>query len=442
MNKGTSNPRLAAVLALIKMESDTVYSEKVLDEILSKSALEGSDRRLAARIFYGCVSRKITLETIISQYSSKPANKLDNTVAAILKSALYQLLWLDTIPDNAAVDESVKLTKALKQPHTSGFVNAVLRSFLRAEKAYKLPDEKFTRLSVEYSVNTDIARLLCESFPDEIATDFLENSFEEVPVFVAVNTLKCNTEEIAELTEKYTFTQTILPNVFIYKNSGIVKSKDFKKGKFYIQDLSSALACYALNPLKNERILDICAAPGSKSFTMACLSGGNAEIIACDISENRTAKIIDGSKRLGISSVKAYTADGRIFNDKLGFFDKILCDVPCSGLGVIRRKPEIRYKSPADFAELPQIQYEILENAAHYAKPGTEIIYSTCTLNPAENEAVVTRFLDAHPEFETMTFNEHFGKPFGKSMVTLFPHDFGGDGFFTAKLKKTKNKDG
>jgi 16S rRNA (cytosine967-C5)-methyltransferase len=170
---------------------------------------------------------------------------------------------------------------------------------------------------------------------------------------------------------------------------------------------------------------------------MACNSGDNAEITACDIHENRTAKITEGAQRLGIKSITALTADGRIFNKNLGFFDKILCDVPCSGLGIIRRKPEIRYKSVSSFTELPQIQYEILNNAARYAKHGTEILFSTCTLNPAENESVISRFLQNHNDYEAVSFNETFGKPFGNHSVTLFPSDFGGDGFFMAKLKKT-----
>jgi 16S rRNA (cytosine967-C5)-methyltransferase len=461
-----NNPRFAAVSALLKMSAGKIgasdtgdtgdtagkagensltgFSDKVLNSVLEKSELSGSDRKLAARIFYGCVSRQMTLDLIISQYSTKQLDLIDKITLNILRTAIYQLLWCDSVPDSAAVDESVKLTRQFRKPQASGFVNAVLRGFLRADKRFSYPenpenpDNPELHLIYEFSVNPEFLKMLTDTYGTAKATEFLADSLCDPPVFTAINTCLCDKDETAKLIEKYSFTPTIMPNLMIYKNSGIVKSKDFKQGKFYIQDISSFMCCTALSPQKNDRILDMCAAPGGKSFTLCELMSDSGEIIACDIHQNRANLITQGAARLRLGSIKAVTLDAAVYSPDLGQFDKILCDVPCSGYGVIRRKPEIRYKSPSEFAGLPEIQFSILENAAHYAKIGTEIVYSTCTLNKAENEDVVKRFLALHPEFSPMSFLEDLGRPFGNSCVTLFPSDFGGDGFFIAKMKKAR----
>ena len=218
----------------------------------------------------------------------------------------------------------------------------------------------------------------------------------------------------------------------------MTRTDAFAQGMFHVQDLASQLCCLALDPQLGDTVLDLCAAPGGKSFTLAELMEDRGQLYAFDLHTNRVKLIAQGAQRLHLQCVHARTGDASLHNPELPQADRVLCDVPCSGLGVIRRKPEIKYKDPAAFTGLPPVQAKILENAAHYVKPGGYLVYSTCTLSRAENDGVVDGFLQQHPEFEGVSFLETLGEPFGNWKVTLHPGCFGSDGFFMAKLKRAR----
>ena len=232
--------------------------------------------------------------------------------------------------------------------------------------------------------------------------------------------------------------ETVLDGCYKIENGDVTKLESFENGLFHVQDIASQLCCHALSPDEGDTVLDVCAAPGGKTFTMAELMNNGGKIFAFDIHEHRVKLIRNGAKRLGITNISAETGNAAVYNEKMPMADKILCDVPCSGLGVIRRKPEIKYKNYEEFERLPEIQYRILETAASYLKKGGELVYSTCTVNPAENGQVIDRFLNEHRNFEGITFLEELGKPFGEYKVTLFPENFNSDGFFISKIKRTE----
>jgi 16S rRNA (cytosine967-C5)-methyltransferase len=297
-----------------------------------------------------------------------------------------------------------------------GFVNAVLRQFLRDKKAFPLP-EGHDGIKVKYSINPEIFDSFVSDYGAEKAAEILDSFSSEEVTYIRLNNKRFTTADLPE-----GFRETDIPNVYSVNNLHL-KSEEFIAGVYHIQDYSCAYACNLMEIAGNEDILDVCAAPGGKSFTLAEMTSGT--IYSCDINYKRLSKIEDGIKRLGLANIKTFINDGKVFNESFPKFSRILCDVPCSGLGVIRKKPEIRYKNFADIVHLPDVQYDILSNSVRYLTEDGILLYSTCTLRKAENEDVVNRFLDSHKEFTAQ-------------MKTIFPGDYNSDGFFTAKLKRNK----
>ena len=344
---------------------------------------------------------------------------------------------MDSVPDSAAVNESVKLAKEFKKSSASGMVNAILRNFIRKGKKYKIPQDKITKMSVEYSAPVWLIKSLIKDYGEESAENLLSDSIGEPPLYIRLNNLRVGEfpESQAYESEKSEY----LP--FCYKISGkcladgIENSDMFSAGWFHVQDLASQLCCNSLNPNENDTVLDICAAPGGKTFTMAEMMNGKGKIYSFDLHEHRVQLIKNGIKTLGLENVSAEVGDATVFNSEIPKCTKVLCDVPCSGFGTIRRKPEIKYKNPEDFAELPEIQYNIAENALRYLDDGGEMIYSTCTLRKAENDDVVWKLLENHPEIELVKLPEPLGSRF-EAAASIFPMHFGSDGFFIAKLRK------
>ncbi|MBR6580516.1 MAG: 16S rRNA (cytosine(967)-C(5))-methyltransferase RsmB [Ruminococcus sp.] len=434
-----ADARYTAAKLLDKTLKNDSYSNIQLNSGLERSDLDAQGKRLCTAIYYGVIQRKITLDYILAQYCSRPLGKMDSIIVTILRCGIYQILYMDSIPDNAAVNESVRLAKQFGKTSASGMVNAVLRNFIRGgKKIFSKPvNNKIKEFSVMYSISEELSESLICDYGEEIARRFAEFSAEvEKRTYIRRNPLKCTHEELLKaLNGVEIFTEDEL--CYWLEGGAVISTDAFKSGYFHVQDISSQLCCMALAPTENDIVLDICAAPGGKTFTMAEMMNGKGEIHAFDLHEKRVKLIRDGAERLGLANISAKAGDASVYNEDIPKCTKILCDVPCSGFGVISHKPEIKYKSLSEFERLPEIQYNIAENALNYLAVGGEMVYSTCTVRKAENEAVVERLLKNHPEIELAEMPEFYGRKFGNP-VTFFPDDFCGDGFFVAKFKKIK----
>lgn len=431
------NSRKEALKLLNKTFRDSSYSNILLDSVLSESEMSTQDKKFLTVLYYGIIERKIYLDYVISYYSSKKLSKLDLTILNILRMGIYQLKFMDSVPDNAAVNESVKLTKAFKVSSASGFVNAVLRHFIRDAKTVPEPVNDLEKMSVRYSVDKSIIKKIFTDYGQEFSQRFLDRACTKAPVFLRINTIRdrdCVIDDLPAGVQELEFP----PDCFRAESGELTSSQAFRNGLFHVQDISSQIACLILAPVKDEKVLDLCSAPGGKAFTMAELMENKGHITAFDIHENRAALVQDGASRLGLTNITARQGDARVHYSEYDGADKVLCDVPCSGIGVIRKKPEIRYKDAADFTELPDIQYQILCNGASYLKPGGVLVYSTCTLNRSENDEIIDKFLSEHTEYDKAEISGIPGLPSGSYKVTLGDDIFGGDGFFISKIKRKK----
>ena len=334
-------------------------------------------------------------------------------------------------------------------------VNAILRGFIREGKRLPLPQDAIAAMSVQYSVPQPLLNALLADYDTETITAFLADALEVPPIYMRRNPLFAGNgqtlsgaEPVPAVPDAYLLKKrgetAEIPTVIDGKEtvpidlcrSGLISESMALGSAMHIQDLASQLCCMALDPQPGETVLDVCAAPGGKSFTIAELMQDKGTVFAYDLHEKRVGLIRQGAEKLKLSSIKAQIGDARKTEKPQA--DRILCDVPCSGFGVIRRKPEIRYKSLAESAGLPEIQYAILEASAKALKPGGVLVYSTCTVLKRENEDVVRRFLAAHPEYalEKPWQNLPALAEYGQEMTTLFPQMLGSDGFFIAKMRK------
>ena len=435
--------RQIAYEILFKIQQENAYSNLALDSALEIAGLEARDSSLVSALVYGTLERLIVLDFNISQYMKRPVKNTKPEILTVLRLGAYQLLFMDKIPASAAVNESVKLIKKTKSSFASGLVNAVLHKI--AKEGLKLPDNgdnKIEYLSVKYSVPEKLVSFWIKSYGLKDAIGIIETSLDKPKTFVRVNTQKTTQEELKILLEKNNVIVQqcdILNNVLIlYQSGSIEKLQAFKDGLFHVQDLSSQLCCEALCAKPGDVIFDMCSAPGGKAFTLAQSIGEKGRVYAFDIYDSRLELIKSGAKRLNLSNIVISNHDAGIYDDNLGFADKVLCDVPCSGLGIIRRKPEIRYKELDDIDKLPHLQYFILCNASKYLKNGGFLAYSTCTLNPKENEEVCDLFLKNHPNFSAVYVLPNIINRYGTgSYLNLMPHINDTDGFFIALFLKT-----
>lgn len=433
-----TNPRYLAVRLLCKTFSGGSFSNIQLDSGLKNSDMDEHGRKLCSAVYYGVIERKIYLDFIISKFSSRPPEKMDSAVLNILRCGLYQIIFMENIPDSASVNESVSLAKKFGKTSASGMINAVLRNFIRHGKSVEMPKNRLESYSVKYSAPVELVKSLIDDYGEELAENLLADALGSPPVTVRMNPLKCSEEEFKNSLGGIKAEKSgIISDCFTLSGGDSVRTEAFEKGFFHVQDIASQLCSLALSPTENDTVLDICSAPGGKAFTMAQLMHGKGLIMAFDLHEKRVKLIRDGAERLGLSNIKTAVGDASVFNPELPKFTKILCDVPCSGLGAIRRKPEIKYKNFADFSGLPDIQYRIAENSLNYLEIGGELVYSTCTLRKAENQRVVERLLSQHPEIESVRLPEPLGEIFG-CMADIFPCRFGSDGFFISKFRKVR----
>ena len=431
-----------AALEALKRTEKGAYSTIALDNILVKAGLDDRDRALASALFYGVQENQTQLDAAIAALLRKPNQKLENDVRHILRMGIYQLGYMDRIPDSAAVDEAVKLTRQTGHNAAAGFVNGILRGYIRAGKRTPLPDRKkepLLWLSLKYSCPMWIAELWVNAYGEEICESIMSTFSGRPPIFARVNTTRCTRRELIEKlagegveAREY----PILPDAVELENTGDVEQlQTYRDGLFHVQDIASQLCARAVEARRGDTVLDACAAPGGKSFTIAQTAGDDCTVIACDIHTSRVDLIESGAKRLGLASVKPRRRDASAEGSKI-LADRVLCDVPCSGLGVIRRKPDIKNKSRSELENLPELQYTILTANAACVKPGGRLVYSTCTLNPAENAGVFDRFLAENSGFEPVALQLPEGvkrrieEP--EHQLTLFPERDGWDGFFMA----------
>lgn len=428
------------VCELLEKLEKSAYSNLALDGVLQSSDVSARDKAFISRLFYGVIERKATLDYIISLYSSKPLQKLDTVILETLRMGIYQLLYMDSVPDNAAVNESVELVKQLGKKSAAPFVNAVLRSFIRDDKKFALPKDRLQKFCVEYSCSADLAKKLIDQYGEDKASEFLKRSLEPHKLYLRVNNTKTDCDSlIADFSKNGVSVKKcmLLDNCLEAEPFGSVENNElFKKGYYHVQDLSSQLCCAALEPKKGEKILDICSAPGGKAFTITEMAGDECELYACELHDKRVKLIKNGAERLGLKSIKALQNDAKAYNESFPKFDKILCDVPCSGTGVIRSKPEIKYADLKKFEGLPKIQYDILSTAAKYLKVGGELVYSTCTVLKEENELVIDKFLKEHKDFVGVSFLTDIGAPFGEYKASIIAESFDCEGFFISKIRR------
>ena len=420
-----SDARKVAARTIQKVTSDGAYSNLVLNAALGESNLSGEDKSFCTALFYGTLDRMVTVDFFLKKLIKTPLKKLKPFTLAVLRTAVYQIKYMDRVPDSAAVNEAVKLIKASDEGFNASFVNGVLRNLLRTE--IPLPSgNSIYDVSVETSCPQWIVSSLIADYGADFTRNFLLSANVAPPLFVRVNTAKTDKESLKKLLSEQGVecVDTASEKGLELRMKGSVEELEaYAKGLFFVQDLSCQQAVEMLNVAETDRVLDLCAAPGGKSFTAAGFAE-KGEVVACDLYEQRVGLIKKGADRLGLKNVTASVADASVFDEKLGLFDKIICDVPCSGLGVIRRKPDIKLKQQDSFEELAELQLCILTNAVNYLKSGGYLLYSTCTLNKKENRGNVDRFLSVNSGFELI------------SEKTFTPMEDGSDGFYAAVIRK------
>lgn len=436
--------RHTALQALLQMEENEGYSNIVIDKALRAAGLDHRDGGLASTIFYGVLEKRLPLDYFLRGCLRDPKKKVDPTVWMLLRCGAYQILYLDRVPDFAAVNQAVEEAKAYKKGVYSGLVNGVLRNLVRKKPALSLPEgEALSALSLQYSMPQELISLWQRAYGKDITAKLLEAFQERPALYIRVNTLRVSVEELGKSLAEKGF--TLLPLDFpsgaaILQGEGSpVALTEFQEGLFHVQDLSAQMACQLLHVQPGQTLCDCCAAPGGKTFSLAEALENRGKVYSFDLYKGRVKLIQQGAQRLGLSCVQAEQRDGQKPYGGLPLMDGVLCDVPCSGYGVIRRKPEIRYKPVSSVKELPKLQYEILTNGASLVKPGGLLVYATCTLNPAENGEVAKRFLSEHPDFEPAEFSlpgveRLVDEP--AHTLTMLPFAGGSDGFFAARFRR------
>lgn len=445
--KPAANPRMTAYRVLMRVEESGGYSNISLNSALEASSLDTRDKAFATKLVYGVLENTVYLDCIIDSCSRVKANKLEAEVRCLLRMALYQMTFLET-PDSAAVNETVNLAKKLKLFRATGFINGLLRGFIRNGKQVKLPDRKKDELKyfcVKYSCPMWLVKLWQKSYGSEICESILESLSERPPIFARVNTTKITDQRLAEELKQEGISADIsdvLPDCLVLSDTGSLKeNSQYKRGEFHVQDGSSQLCCTIAAPKSGDKVYDVCAAPGGKSFTLAEIMDNKGEVVSCDLHPHRVKLIAEGAQRLGLDCIKPSVRDA-LAEDENADCDLVLCDVPCSGLGIIRRKPEIRQKSESEIAQLPELQYKILTSSSRLVKKGGRLVYSTCTLNPAENASVIEKFLDEHNDFEPCSIILPNGAEFKRLIdepdyqFTVFPMTANTDGFFISIIKR------
>lgn len=433
--------RETALNALIACRKDGAWSNGILKEYISRDRLDRRDAALATRLTYGVLQNRNKLDWYLKQLLTGKMKDLHPVIRDILHLGLYQIYELDKVPQSAAVNESVDLAKKYckKQRFAPGLVNGVLRNAVQTKGSLKEPKS----LEDIYSHPWPLISLLRDYVGKDRIEMMLRANNETPATVIQVNTLKTTTDELIErLHTEGVAAQPHgwLNDCFVLSNTGALEQMpSFQEGLFYVQDAAAKLSVLCAQiPAEELNVLDCCAAPGGKSFAAAMALGGKGSVTSCDVHAHKTELIANGAKRLGLTNItprqQDATADVPQWHEKM---DVVIADVPCSGYGIIRKKPDIRYKDPDDMADLPELQLQILKKQAEYVKPGGLLLYSTCTLVRAENEGLVEKFLAENPEFTTEPLPLPGNFPENESgMLALIPGEYDTDGFFICRLRR------
>lgn len=432
------NARAAALETLIRCRRDHSWSGTAIDSAVRKYGLDRRDAALASRLCLGVLQNESLCDYYIGFFCP---SKLEPVVRDVLRLGAYQLLFMDRIPARAAVSETVELCRLKGISRAAGLANAVLRRI--AEQSDSLPEipgvGTAEYLSIRYSHPKWLCELLIAEKGYSFTEAFLAKNNEAPGLCIQVNTLKEKSEKYTGKLEDAGYLFHIRePEGCIELEKGITSElPGYEEGLFYVQDRAARLAVEIAAPVPDMRVLDACSCPGGKSFAAAIRMENRGSILSCDIHEKKLRVLEQGAQRLGVGCITTRAMDARVFDPALAdSFDLVIADVPCSGLGVIAKKPEIRTKEPETLRGLPEIQLSILENLSRYVKPGGVLLYSTCTILRTENEEPVLRFLEEHAAYCLEAFSV-CGIQSETGMYTFWPHVDGTDGFFAAKLRRT-----
>ena len=433
------NIRKIAMRLLSDYESNGAYANLSLSSHLL-DPLGASDRAALTALFYTTVERKLTLDFAIGTLAARSVEDMDPYTRNLLRLGLCQIYYMEKIPDFAAVNETVKLARSTGE---RSLVNGVLRAAVRAGATPPMPDRKKNEaryLSVFYSLPLWIVRHYLDLFSSEEAERLFSAINEQPPLCVTVNTTRISVDAYLEALESVGIRAHRSPRVprsVIIEDTIVPRGLyGYSEGFFFVQDVASALVTLALDAREGERVIDVCACPGGKSFGTAIAMGDAGEILSFDLHESKLPLIRDGAERLRLSSVHARMQDATHAREELfERADRVIVDVPCSGLGVLRKKPDLRYKSQESIANLPELGYEILSQSVRYVRQGGTLVFSTCTTRREENEDVLERFLSEHPDFYTVPFSD--GEyTYDSGICKTYPHRDGCDGFFIAKMMR------
>ena len=427
--------RQTALHVLMACRQEGAWSNGILKEYIQRDGLDRREAALATRLSYGVLQNRLLLDFYLKQLLTGKLKSLHPVVRDILHLGLYQLYLMDKIPESAAVNEAVELCKKHNR-NAASLVNGVLRNAIRSKDTLQQP-RSYQEI---YSHPQKLIDLLCEDVGKSRLAPMLKANNDIPPTVIQVNTLVCDSETLKARLEQEDVAVTAHPwltDCFILSGTGSVdRLESFRQGLFYVQDAAAKLSVLCAQISTGAKVLDCCAAPGGKSFAAAMAGAG--EITSCDVHPHKIPLIEKGAQRLGITHLQAVCQDASVNVAKWqNAMDVVIADVPCSGYGIIRKKPDIRYKDPDTMLDLPALQRAILDNQATYVKPGGTLLYSTCTLLHRENEDIVNAFLADHPDFtlEPLPLPAAFPKN-ESGMLTLVPGEYDTDGFFIARLRR------
>lgn len=437
------NVRDAALSILIEINDNQAYSNLLLHRTIEKYGIEAKDRGLLTELTYGTLQQRMTLDYYLEPFVR---GKLDKWVRELLRLSVYQIVYLTKIPPHAVVHEAVEIAKKRGHKRIAPTVNGILRNVLR-QGVRSLDDLKdgIAKTAIETSHPEWLIKRWTEQFGEQEAAIMAHENNSPAAMTLRVNTAKTTVEEAVALLESEGIEVRpgeVVPECIISVNGNPAGTQAYKKGYITIQDESSMLPAIALQVSPGMKVLDMCAAPGGKTTHIAELMKDKGEVYAHDLHDHKLALINANAERLGLSSIEAKSGDSRKLTDiyPLSSFDRILVDAPCSGLGVIRRKPEIKYnKTEADFTGLTEIQAELLDTATELLKPDGLIVYSTCTVEYEENQGTVKRFMQRHPDMEQVPltqWQDNAKLAIQDDMLQVLPQHFGSDGFFIAAFRK------
>lgn len=433
----SNTARDAALEALVRCRKDNAWSSATIDNVITKYGLDRRDAALAAKLSLGVLQNNSLCDYYIDCFCN---TKLEPKLRDILRLGVYQILFLDRIPDRAAVNEAVSICKKQGLGKASGLVNAVLRKI--SDNKNTLPEipgaGSAKHLSLKYSHPEWLAEYVINNKDYDFAEGFFAANNVEPGLDIQVNRLKITVEEYKKLLDEkgIEYVEEVPEGCILLKGGTATELPGFEEGLFYVQDRAARLAAEIAGAAPGMKVLDCCASPGGKSFASAILMANKGKIVSCDIHEKKLRLVRSGAERLGIGNIETEALDARQFKAEFeNAFDLVIADVPCSGLGVIAKKPEIRNKDYQALQGLPAIQRDILQNISRYVKPGGAILYSTCTILKEENEDIVLDFIEKNHNFVLEKF-DICGIFAESGMYTFWPNVDGTDGFFAAKIRK------